>query len=593
MKNKSTSWLLLPLLLSVMLYQQQLEAQAPLNDECSNATLINDPALYCTMVDGENNVDATASSVPSPACFNTIGNDVWYSFEASTAQLDVIVSSAVFSTLVGPAIALYSGSCPNGLIEIGCSPALAGSAYQELQGTNLTPGQTYYIRVDALIPGDFQLCLHEASIGEEITGDCPTGIVVCDKGQRAVQFVAGPGDDPTEWSDAVCLAGFPGESNTSWFIFTAAIDGTLEFTLTPDNPDDDLDFVVYSLPNGPGDCTGKILERCMVAGNFGAGNPCTGPTGLNATSTDISEPPGCPPGSDNFLKYMDLIAGETYALSVNNFTSSGAGFMIDWGGTVEFEGPAIGILSDPADNVICLGEAIEFSDTIAAFDGFIASWAWTFGANAAPFGDTTQGPHTVQYLNTGAKTIELTVRTDRGCLVKKQLDIQVDSCCAIMASVNVEPSCLPDTTCQQAAAVVTNSIGGIQYNWSTGQTDSIATMLQGGDYSLIVQDAFGCADTVTFTVDNKSIFEIPNAFTPNGDQFNDVFRPAMLQSAVEVLQFQVWNRWGNLVHDDPVNGWDGTFEGNPSPSDVYVYRIKIRWPDGREEVRTKDVTLLR
>ncbi|MEZ4892672.1 MAG: gliding motility-associated C-terminal domain-containing protein [Saprospiraceae bacterium] len=42
--------------------------------------------------------------------------------------------------------------------------------------------------------------------------------------------------------------------------------------------------------------------------------------------------------------------------------------------------------------------------------------------------------------------------------------------------------------------------------------------------------------------------------TPNGDQFNDVFRPAVYQSEVEVLEFKVWNRWGSLIYDDPTSG---------------------------------------
>mgnify|MGYP000384964923 CR=1 FL=1 len=207
--------------------------------------------------------------------------------------------------------------------------------------------------------------------------------------------------------------------------------------------------------------------------------------------------------------------------------------------------------------------------------------------------DTTQGPHTVQYLNDGLKTIELIVHTDLGCFGRKRLEVMVDSCCAVMASVDLLPDCLPDTSCLQAAAVVHSAIGPYVYTWSDGQTDSIATMLPAGEYMLTVQDARGCSDTVNFIVKTNGKVEIPNAFTPNGDQANDIFQPVSTASNVQILQIQVWNRWGNLVYDGTNTGWDGKIDGKPAASDVYISRVKIKWPDGRIEVRKSDLTLLR
>ncbi len=588
---KPTHFPAFTLLLLLVCLQQNIQAQV-LNDDCTTAKHIDNASQYCSEPDAESNFFALPGTIPTPTCFTNAQRDVWYSFEATAANMDVFVSASVLSSMGNPSIAIYGGNCPNGLVELGCAPSLTGSDFQQLSAINLTVGQTYYIRVDALFPGEFQLCIYNASAGDEITGDCPTAIKVCDKSQRGVQFVAGPGSDPFEWAGATCLIGFPGESNSSWFTFTAATSGTLEFTLTPIDPNDDLDFVVYHLPNGPGDCSGKILERCMAAGDFFVPSPCMGPTGLNATSTDISEDPGCFNGNDNFLQYMDLVAGETYALSVNNFTSSGSGFTIDWGGTAEFEGPKADFITDDADNIICVGEEIKFTDMSTATNDIIDAWNWNFGANATPFTDTTMGPNTVQYLNKGLKTVELSIHSELGCTVKKSIEIQVDSCCALMASVDLQPDCLPDTSCQQAVAVVSNFIAPLQYNWSTGQTDSIATMLQGGDYSLIVKDAFGCADTVAFTVEQVRIFEIPNAFTPNGDQANDIFGPVSKASDIQVLNIEIWNRWGSKVYNG-ANGWDGKINGTPAPSEVYVYRIKLRMANGKETVRAGEVTLLR
>ncbi len=89
----------------------------------------------------------------------------------------------------------------------------------------------------------------------------------------------------------------------------------------------------------------------------------------------------------------------------------------------------------------------------------------------------------------------------------------------------------------------------------------------------------------------KERFNMPNAFTPNGDNANDAFYPAAV--GVDILEFQVWSRWGKLVHDDPANGWDGTVNGSEAPTDIYVYRVRYRRIDGQELMQKGDVALLR
>ena len=55
------------------------------------------------------------------------------------------------------------------------------------------------------------------------------------------------------------------------------------------------------------------------------------------------------------------MAGETYPLAVNNFTSTGAGFPLIEGGTVGFEGPEVTLLQRDPDSTICLGEKQLFT----------------------------------------------------------------------------------------------------------------------------------------------------------------------------------------------------------------------------------------
>lgn len=78
-------------------------------------------------------------------------------------------------------------------------------------------------------------------------------------------------------------------------------------------------------------------------------------------------------------------------------------------------------------------------------------------------------------------------------------------------------------------------------------------------------------------VDNCPVYELPNAFTPNGDMQNDLFIPTRNCFIAEV-QFQVFNRWGDLVFEtkDPALNWNGTnTSGDALTQGTYFYRCQV------------------
>ena len=86
------------------------------------------------------------------------------------------------------------------------------------------------------------------------------------------------------------------------------------------------------------------------------------------------------------------------------------------------------------------------------------------------------------------------------------------------------------------------------------------------------------------------------SFTPNADGINDVWLP--LGNAFDVLRFQlqVFDRWGELVHEtnDPFEGWDGQANGKDAPDGVYVFRVNVVDAiDNEDHELTGHVTLLR
>lgn len=93
---------------------------------------------------------------------------------------------------------------------------------------------------------------------------------------------------------------------------------------------------------------------------------------------------------------------------------------------------------------------------------------------------------------------------------------------------------------------------------------------------------------------SESKLLMPNAFTPNGDTHNDVYKAKEYQSIVEFHAY-IFNRYGQKLYDwDNINdGWDGTSHGHPVKDGVYYVYVKARGADGIEYNIKRDVNLMR
>lgn len=127
--------------------------------------------------------------------------------------------------------------------------------------------------------------------------------------------------------------------------------------------------------------------------------------------------------------------------------------------------------------------------------------------------------------------------------------------------------------------------------------------LESGTFSIQLLATFGNGDeTVNFEMDtpfsivvSESKLEVPNAFTPNGDGINDIFR--VKEGHRSLVQFRaiVVNRWGKKVAEwsDPNEGWDGRVGGSEAPDGAYYLMITARGADGRNYHIKKTINLLR
>ncbi len=135
------------------------------------------------------------------------------------------------------------------------------------------------------------------------------------------------------------------------------------------------------------------------------------------------------------------------------------------------------------------------------------------------------------------------------------------------------------------------------YSWSTGDQNNYIIVKKGGSYSLTVTDQYGCTSTSSVSVTTKQcVFGIffPNAFSPNHDGHNDLFRPNVLGELTK-YQLEIFNRWGQKVFEssDFTKGWEGKLGGTIQVSGVYVWLCHYQFEGEPEKTQNGTVFLLR
>jgi len=163
------------------------------------------------------------------------------------------------------------------------------------------------------------------------------------------------------------------------------------------------------------------------------------------------------------------------------------------------------------------------------------------------------------------------------------------------ASFTVPTHHFNDSVCQTHSITLDAGIDSLNYVWSTGETTQSINVTDSGDYFVRVTN--GCqGDTVHYHVkglDCRSYAYFPNAFTPNGDTTNDVFK-AVGQNIIE-SHIIIVNRWGEIIAriDGVGAGWDGTFHGSPCAIGVYGYSALLETADQKWLQKKGTVSLLK
>jgi gliding motility-associated-like protein len=253
-----------------------------------------------------------------------------------------------------------------------------------------------------------------------------------------------------------------------------------------------------------------------------------------------------------------------------------------------FQPPPITLSINNLDTQKC------FTD-LAPFLQFVASGGtptYTYSFDNGPFNLTTT------YTNVSVGTHTVAVKDSYECLSYFPIKIPgPDTPLQIIISKQ-------DVPCFQKNSgwIKPTIIGGWSSNysilWNNGDTTLNKDSLVFGTYSISVTDAKGCSTSATIDILQNECCEIwlPNAFTPNGDGVNDVYK-IIPKAKISELNFMIVDRWGNQVFktNDVNTGWNGEVNGKADAStDVYFYIVQYKCPFDTGTFTLKgDVTLIK
>lgn len=223
------------------------------------------------------------------------------------------------------------------------------------------------------------------------------------------------------------------------------------------------------------------------------------------------------------------------------------------------------------DRGICIG------DTVILDPGNFATYIWQDSSTNSIFLTNTTGHYWVKVSNI------------YGCTASDEMNIlRIDPLPANFLR--------PDTSLCRGNVLQLSAPGFNKYLWSTGETNASIFVRTPGVYLLQVVDENDCKGTDSVNIlfyDCKDVW-IPNAFTPDNNGINDIFKPEFPAPVTE-YRMRIYNRPGQLMFEttNPLKGWDGRYQGTGQPVGVYVYVVTFKDIDGRDVMKKGIVTLVR
>jgi gliding motility-associated-like protein len=239
----------------------------------------------------------------------------------------------------------------------------------------------------------------------------------------------------------------------------------------------------------------------------------------------------------------------------------------------------------------CLpGDLVFFNDMNNDHDDEIDSVIVQYGN-----GDmgVVYGNDSIHYIYTeaGIYTIDVTVISERGCVTTGTFPGIANIIANPVAdfTMSANPTTFFETVVKMQDK---SSPTVVQWTWDSPGSDPNNSTYQNPTFyfpegivatypiRLIVETPEGCIDTVEriLTVNSDIIFYAPNAFTPDGDEFNQTWKFYVSGIDEYAFELMIFNRWGEVIWEthDVNSGWDGTYNGIPVKEGAYTWVARVK-----------------
>lgn len=220
-------------------------------------------------------------------------------------------------------------------------------------------------------------------------------------------------------------------------------------------------------------------------------------------------------------------------------------------------------------------------------------------------GTSTFSTNTFNYCFTlpGSYPVTITMTDSNGC--DNSINYAIDAFAQPVANFEYYPENPIEGVDRVEFVNLSEGPGIKDWSWSFINNHGYKVQTQNASYifdqpglypvALVVRNEGACADTIikTIRVDSDFALYVPNAFTPNTDDNNELFQAKGF--GIAKFSMSIYTRWGQKVFEstDINKGWDGTFKGESCKDDVYVWRVYATNEKGKEFNQSGFVTLYR
>lgn len=229
----------------------------------------------------------------------------------------------------------------------------------------------------------------------------------------------------------------------------------------------------------------------------------------------------------------------------------------------------------------CQGRGIVFTDQSVPSDASLVQYNWNAKSSAADERVFQGNPISVIFDEATDYEVGLAVTDAFGCIGR--LTSTIDIVPKPAGAFNYHSI---DGDVQGVLHFENQTTGAVDYHWDFGNSitstlfEPVSLYTLEGAYTIVLVSLSpeGCADTTSGQYQYLPELWMPNAFTPDNNGLNDVFKPATQRNTLEPYLLQVYNRWGQLIFSssDPDGGWDGKFNGKRCSTGNYIYILLYR-----------------